>query len=39
MVVKTDTIEEAVEFAKSNPILQMGGSVEVRTILVPEIKK
>lgn len=39
MVVKTDTIEEAVEFAKSNPILQMGGSVEVRTILVPEVKR
>lgn len=38
MVVKTATIEEAVELAKANPILKMGGSVEVRTILTPDEK-
>lgn len=30
MIVKTATIDEAVELANSNPILKMGGTVEVR---------
>ncbi|MEM8897822.1 MAG: YciI family protein [Bacteroidota bacterium] len=33
MVVKAKTIEEATELAKGCPILQMGGTVEVREIL------
>ena len=33
MVVKTNTLEEALEISKGCPILQMGGSVEVREIL------
>ena len=35
VVVKTTTIEEAIDLAKENPILKMGGSVEVRAILTP----
>ena len=33
IVVKAETIEEAVEMSKGCPILHMGGSVEVRTII------
>lgn len=33
IVVKTDTIEEAVEIAKGNPIFKIGGSIEVREVL------
>lgn len=33
MLVKTETIEEAVELAKGNPILKVGGTVEVREVL------
>ena len=33
MIVKTGSIEEAVELAKSNPILKAGGNVEVRAVL------
>ncbi len=33
IVVKTDTIEEAVEIAKENPIFKIGGSIEVREVL------
>ena len=33
MVVKTETIEEAVELAKGNPIFKMGGHVEVREVI------
>jgi len=33
IVVKTDTIEEAVALAKENPIFKIGGSIEVREIL------
>lgn len=33
MIVKANTINEAVEIAKDCPILLMGGSVEVRDIL------
>ncbi len=36
MVVKTDTIEEAVELAKSNPIFKIGGNVEVREVVIPK---
>ena len=32
MIVKANTIDEAVEMAKSCPILLMGGTVEVRSI-------
>jgi hypothetical protein len=35
MVVKTDTIEEAVELAKGNPIFKVGGTVEVREVFKP----
>lgn len=35
MVVKTATIEEAVELASDNPILKAGGNVEVREVLTP----
>ncbi|MBW4888295.1 transcription initiation protein [Mucilaginibacter sp. HMF5004] len=33
IVVRTETIEEAVEFAKGCPVLKMNGSVEVRSII------
>jgi hypothetical protein len=33
ILVKADTIEEAVEHAKGCPILKVGGSVEVRSII------
>lgn len=33
IVVKTETIEEAVEIAKENPIFKIGGSIEVREVL------
>ncbi|UGU15817.1 YciI family protein [Sinomicrobium kalidii] len=33
MIVKTATIDEAVELARSNPILKAGGNVEVREVL------
>lgn len=33
IVVKTDTIEDAVEIAKENPIFKIGGSIEVREVL------
>jgi hypothetical protein len=32
LIVKADTIEEAIEFGKQCPILLMGGTVEVRSI-------
>ncbi|MDJ1481953.1 YciI family protein [Cytophagaceae bacterium YF14B1] len=35
IVVKTATIEEAIELAKTNPILEMGGSIEVRAVIPP----
>lgn len=38
LIVKTDSIEDAVELAKGNPILKMGGNVEVRAILMPDEK-
>lgn len=36
MIVKANSIEEAVEMAKDSPILKMGGSVEVRNIIPME---
>ncbi|WHT38772.1 MULTISPECIES: YciI family protein [Myroides] len=33
IVIRTETIEEAVEIAKENPIFKIGGSIEVREIL------
>lgn len=33
IVVKADTIDEAVEMGKENPIFKVGGSIEVREIL------
>ncbi|HEY9008729.1 MAG TPA: YciI family protein [Ohtaekwangia sp.] len=32
-IVKTDTLEDAIELAKGCPILTVGGSVEVRPII------
>lgn len=32
MIVKTDTVDEALELAKANPIFKVGGSVEVRGV-------
>ncbi|MFK7968851.1 MAG: YciI family protein [Bacteroidia bacterium] len=32
MIVKANSLDEAVEMAKDSPILKMGGSVEVRSI-------
>lgn len=33
MIVKANSLDEAVEMAKDSPILQMGGTVEVRSII------
>ncbi len=33
MIVKANSLEEAVEMAKDSPILKMGGTVEVRSII------
>ncbi|MNY65920.1 YCII-related domain protein [compost metagenome] len=33
VIVKTDTMEEALELAKSNPIFKIGGSIEIRELL------
>lgn len=33
VVVKADTIEEAVEMAKGNPIFKIGGNIEVRELM------
>lgn len=38
MIVKTETIEDAIALAKSNPILKDGGNIEVRAILRPDEK-
>ena len=37
MIIKTETIEDAIELAKANPIFKIGGSVEVREVLTPVI--
>lgn len=36
IIVKAMSVDEAVELSKSCPILQIGGSVEVRTIVAME---
>ncbi len=36
IVVKADTIDEAVQLAKGNPIFKLGGSIEVREVLKRE---
>lgn len=36
MIVKANALDEAVEMAKDSPILKMGGSVEVRSIIPME---
>lgn len=33
IVVKTDGIEEAIALAKTNPMLKIGGSIEIRTVV------
>ncbi|ACT91832.1 YciI family protein [Dyadobacter fermentans] len=33
VIVRTDTIEEAVELARGNPIFKIGGSIEVREVV------
>jgi len=33
IVVKTETIDEAVEIAKGNPIFKIGGNIEIREVL------
>lgn len=33
VVVKADTIEEAVDMAKGNPIFKIGGNIEVRELM------
>lgn len=38
IIVKTDTIEEAVELAKGCPILTFGGNVEVREVVSPDAR-
>ena len=39
MIVKTNTIDEAVELAQANPILKAGGKIEVRAILTADDKR
>lgn len=34
IIVNTETIEEAVELAKANPIFKIGGNIEVREVMV-----
>lgn len=36
MIVKANSLDEAIEIAKDSPILKMGGSVEVRNIIPME---
>jgi hypothetical protein len=33
IIIKTETIEEAVELAKTNPIFKIGGNIEVRELI------
>jgi hypothetical protein len=33
VIVRTETIDEAVEMAKENPIFKLGGNIEVREVL------
>lgn len=36
IVVKSETIDEALEMAKNNPIFKIGGNIEVREVLKRE---
>ncbi|MBF4470947.1 YciI family protein [Flavobacterium sp. HJJ] len=36
IIVKADTIDDAIEIAKECPILKIGGNVEVRAIVTPD---
>jgi hypothetical protein len=33
VILKTDTIEEAIELARRNPVFQIGGSIEIREVV------
>jgi hypothetical protein len=33
IIVRTETIEEAVEMAKENPIFKIGGNIEIREVI------
>lgn len=33
VIVRTDTIEDAVSLAKANPVLKSGGTVEIREVI------
>lgn len=33
VIVRTETIDEAVEMAKENPIFKLGGNIEIREVL------
>jgi hypothetical protein len=33
VIVRTETIDEAIEIAKENPIFKIGGNIEVREVL------
>ena len=35
VIVKTASIEEAIDLARTNPIFKIGGNVEVREVMVP----
>jgi len=39
VIVRTETIDEAVDLAKTNPIFKIGGSVEVRELVKQYDKK
>jgi len=38
MIVRADSMADAVEIARTNPILKGGGSVEVRAVMMPDDK-
>ncbi|WP_143305089.1 YciI family protein [Chitinophaga vietnamensis] len=35
MIIKAEDMEAAISIAQSNPILQLGGNIEVRAVLAP----
>lgn len=39
VVVKTDNIDEALELAKTNPMLKIGGTIEIRQVFQPGDKE
>ncbi|MFB6453916.1 YciI family protein [Chitinophaga sp. Hz27] len=39
IIVRTETIEEAVAIAQENPIFKVGGSIEVRELMKPHDHK